>query len=188
MANIVLGVTGGIAAYKAADLTSKLVKAGHDVRVIMTASALQFIGPLTFQTLTKHQVYTGMFNDPFAEDVKHISLAQGADIAIIVPCTANVIGKLANGIADDMLTTVFMASRAKKLLAPAMNTAMYENPAYRRSVELLKGDGYLFIEPRVSLLACGDVGKGALAEVSDILERINKELGIPAEGTPDGTN
>ena len=172
MASILFGVTGGIAAYKAADIANKLVKAGHDIKVIMTRSAQEFITPLTFQTLTKHQVYTDMFNDPFAEDVKHISLAKWADVAVIAPCTANVIGKLANGIADDMLTTVIMATSTTKLICPAMNTAMYENAAVQRNLELLKGDGYCFVEPRESRLACGDVGKGALAETETIIEKI----------------
>jgi len=176
MANILLGITGGIAAYKAADLTGRFTKAGHEVRIIMTKSAKEFVAPLTFQTLTKHQVYGEMFDDPFAEDVKHISLAKFADIALIAPCTANVIGKLANGIADDMLTTVFMACQAKKIIAPAMNTAMYDNPAVQRNILQLTNDGYVFIEPRESLLACGDIGKGALADINDIVKRIEEEL------------
>ncbi|MDR0819712.1 MAG: bifunctional phosphopantothenoylcysteine decarboxylase/phosphopantothenate--cysteine ligase CoaBC [Oscillospiraceae bacterium] len=173
MSNIVLGVTGSIAAYKAADIANRLTKDGHAVSVIMTASAAEFITPLTFQTLTKKKVYTEMFDLIDYEDVKHISLAKAADLLLIAPATANIIGKLASGIADDMLSTVAMAVQNKPtLICPAMNTAMYENPAVQSNIEKLRSYGVHFVEPKEALLACGDVGKGALADVEVILETV----------------
>ncbi|MDR0570062.1 MAG: phosphopantothenoylcysteine decarboxylase [Clostridiales Family XIII bacterium] len=177
MKNILLGVTGSIAAYKAADLANQLTKAGYSVRVVMTRSAAEFVTPLTFQTLTKHKVHMDMF-EPFAyEDVRHISLAQEADLLLIAPATANIIGKLASGIADDMLSTVAMAVRgAPVLICPAMNTAMYENPVVRGNMEKLAALGYAFVEPKESRLACGDAGKGALADVEVIMGRVGELL------------
>ena len=170
---IVLGITGSIAAYKAAELANMLTKRGADVHVIMTAAAAKFITPLTFQTLTKHKVYVDMFEEIVYEDVRHISLAQKADILVIAPASANIIGKIANGIADDILSTVVMATRARVLICPAMNTAMYENPIVQSNLHKLSGLGYHFVQPRESLLACGDVGRGAMADVADILQEIN---------------
>jgi phosphopantothenoylcysteine decarboxylase/phosphopantothenoylcysteine decarboxylase/phosphopantothenate--cysteine ligase len=174
MKNILLGVTGSIAAYKAAEIARLFVKQGFSVRVVMTRNAQRFITPLTFQTLTKHRVYTDMFDGTFYEDVRHISLARGADIAVIAPATANIIGKLASGIADDMLSAVIMAvagCRPAKpvLVCPAMNTAMWENPVVQGNVGKLKDCGYFFAEPAESELACGDVGRGALASVDTIV-------------------
>ncbi|MDR3170217.1 MAG: phosphopantothenoylcysteine decarboxylase [Treponema sp.] len=173
MKNILLGVTGSIAAYKAAEIANILVKKGHTVHVIMTASAQRFITPLTFQTLTKNKVYTNMFDEIVYEDVRHISLAKNADCALIAPATANIIGKIASGIADDMLSTVIMALRNKPvLICPAMNTTMYENPVVQANIEKLTGLGYCFAEPKEALLACGDLGKGALADVDLIVNTV----------------
>jgi phosphopantothenoylcysteine decarboxylase/phosphopantothenoylcysteine decarboxylase/phosphopantothenate--cysteine ligase len=174
MKNIILGVSGSIAAYKAADIAGVLAKEGHFVHVIMTAAARKFITPLTFQTLTKNKVYYDMFDEIVYEDVRHISLAQKADIALIAPASANIIGKLASGIADDMLSTVFMALRNRPvIICPAMNTAMYENPAVQANIKKLAGYGYHFVEPRESRLACGDLGRGALAETGVIIEAVH---------------
>jgi len=174
--DVILGVTGSVAAYKAAEIASMLNKEGKDVHVIMTKSAEKFVTPLTFQSLTKHKVYTDMFEEIIYEDIRHISLAQRADIFVIAPASANIIGKIANGIADDMLTTVVMATKAPVLICPAMNTAMYENPIVQSNIDKLTKLGYQIVQPKESLLACGDLGKGALADVSDILSAINKIL------------
>ena len=177
MKHIILGVTGSIAAYKAAELANLFTKDGHAVNVIMTKSACQFITPITFQTLTKRKVYTEQFDEFQYEDVRHISLAQQADVALIAPATANIIGKLASGIADDMLTTVLMAVQGKPvLIAPAMNTAMYENPITQDNIAKLSRYGYQFIEPKESRLACGDLGRGALADVAVIAARVSELL------------
>jgi phosphopantothenoylcysteine decarboxylase/phosphopantothenoylcysteine decarboxylase/phosphopantothenate--cysteine ligase len=171
--NIILGITGSIAAYKGAELANLLTREGHSVHVIMTAASQKFVSALSFQTLTKNKVYTDMFDEFFYEDVRHISLARKADLAVIAPASANFIGKLASGIADDMLTTVIMAAADKPvLICPAMNTAMYENPIVRGNIERLAGLGYQFVEPREGRLACGDLGKGALADVETIARAI----------------
>jgi phosphopantothenoylcysteine decarboxylase/phosphopantothenoylcysteine decarboxylase/phosphopantothenate--cysteine ligase len=184
MKNIILGVCGSIAAYKAADLANTLTKEGHAVHVIMTAAARQFITPITFQTLTKNKVHTDMFDEIIFEDVRHISLAQKADLALIAPATANIIGKLASGIADDMLTTVIMAMQKKPVvICPAMNTAMYENPITRDNIKKLSGYGYQFVEPREARLACGDSGKGALADLDTIIAATRRLL---EQGQQDG--
>jgi phosphopantothenoylcysteine decarboxylase/phosphopantothenoylcysteine decarboxylase/phosphopantothenate--cysteine ligase len=167
--NIVLGVTGSIAAYKSAEIASLLTKAGISVHVVMTAAAQKFITPLTFQTLTKHKVYTDMFEEIFCEDVRHISLAKNTDAVLVAPATANIIAKLAAGIASDCLTTVALAAWQKPLLiAPAMNTAMWENPATRDNIAKLKTRGVHIIDPAEARLACGDLGKGAMASPSAI--------------------
>jgi phosphopantothenoylcysteine decarboxylase/phosphopantothenoylcysteine decarboxylase/phosphopantothenate--cysteine ligase len=144
----------------------------------MTAAAAKFITPLTFQTLTKNKVYVDMFEEIIYQDVRHISLAQRADCFLIAPATANIIGKIASGIADDMLSTVVMAVKNKPvIICPAMNTAMYENKITQSNIEKLCGYGYQFVEPKESRLACGDVGKGALADTEDILNAIKLALG-----------
>ncbi len=177
MKNIVLGVTGSIAAYKAADIANSLTKQGYSVNVIMTDAARKFITPLTFQTLTKNKVHTDMFADYEPDKVHHISLARGADLMLIAPASADIIAKLACGICDDMLSTVCLALRGTPvLICPAMNTAMYENPATQRNMKTLADQGVQFIEPKAALLACGDTGKGALADVADIVEAVNKLL------------
>jgi len=169
--NIVLGVTGSISAYKAADIANGLTKLGHNVDVILTESGSKIITPLTLQTLSKNKVYTDMFEEITPKEVKHISLAEKVDIVLIAPATANIIGKIAGGIADDFLSTVVMAAapQAEMYIAPAMNTNMYENPIVQENISKLKGLGYRFIEPKESLLACGTVGKGALADVDKII-------------------
>jgi len=161
---IVLGVSGGIAAYKACELVSRLKKLNADVHVIMTASAAKFVTPLTFQSLSLNQVAVDMFDTPNYWEIEHISLAKLADVIVIAPATANIIGKLANGIADDMLSTTIMATKAKVLIAPAMNTNMYENPVLQRNIKILSELGYIMIPPAEGRLACGDVGKGKMAE------------------------
>jgi phosphopantothenoylcysteine decarboxylase/phosphopantothenoylcysteine decarboxylase/phosphopantothenate--cysteine ligase len=173
MKNILLGVTGSIAAYKAADLANQITKIGYNVEVVMTESAMKFITPLTLQALTKNKVYTDMFDEITPSEIKHISLAKKADVCVVAPATANIIGKLANGISDDFLSAVIMAANGKPVfIAPAMNTNMYENPIVQENLEKLKRYGYIIIEPKESMLACGDLGKGAMADVSEIMDRI----------------
>lgn len=176
--NVLLGVTGSIAAYKAAEITSRLTKQGHNVDVILTESGSRFITPLTLQTLSKNKVYMDMFEEIVPSEVKHISLAKKADLVLIAPATANIIGKIAGGIADDFLSTVVMAAanHTPVYIAPAMNTNMYENPIVQENIEKLKVGGYHFIDPKASLLACGDLGKGALADVEEILDVVTKAL------------
>ena len=176
--NILLGVTGSIAAYKAADITSRLTKLGHNVDVVLTESGSRIITPITLQTLSKNKVYTDMFEERTPNEVKHISLAKKADVVLIAPATANIIGKIANGIADDFLSTVVMAAanHTPVYIAPAMNTNMYENPIVQDNIKKLKSFGYRFIEPKESLLACGDLGRGALADVDEIVEIIEGSI------------
>ncbi|EPY2308844.1 MULTISPECIES: bifunctional phosphopantothenoylcysteine decarboxylase/phosphopantothenate--cysteine ligase CoaBC [Clostridium] len=167
---VVLGVTGGIASYKALDIVSKLKKLNYDVNVIMTKSALQFIHPLPFQSLSGNMVSKDMFEEPKAFEIQHISLAKKADMILVAPATANIIGKVANGIADDMLSTTIMAATCPVVFVPAMNTNMYKNPIVKNNIEKLKGFGYEFINPISGRLACGDVGEGKMADTEDILE------------------
>lgn len=173
---VVIGVTGGIAVYKALDIISALKKQNVEVKVIMTESAQQFVTPLAFQSLSQNMVITDMFSEPKAWEIQHISLAQWADIVLVAPATANVIGKVANGISDDMLSTTIMATEAKVIFAPAMNTKMYQNKIVQDNINKLKDYGYGFIEPSSGRLACGDIGKGKLANVSDIVDRVLLEL------------
>lgn len=176
--NIVLGVTGSISAYKAADITSRLAKKGHDVHVILTEGGSKFITPLTLQTLSKNKVHTEFFEEGIPKEVKHIDLAQNADVIVIAPASANIMGKIAHGIADDLLSATVMAGAnlAPVYLVPAMNTNMYENPIVQENVEKLRSLGYRFIEPKESMLACGVTGKGALADVDEIVEIIEGSL------------
>jgi len=167
---IILGVTGGIAVYKAAELVRLLVKAGADVHVIMTKAAQQFVAPLTFQTLSGNPVHSELFNLIEEQEIGHISLAEKAELFLIVPATANFVGKLASGIADDLLTTTVMATRAPVLIAPAMNTAMYQNPIYRENEGKLLRYGYHFVAPATGMLACGWEGEGKLQDPAVILE------------------
>lgn len=169
---ILLGVTGGIAAYKSASLASRLVKAGAEVRVIMTEHATNFINPITFETLTGHKCITDTFDRNFEFQVEHVSLAKKADVIMVAPATANIIAKLAHGLADDMLTTTILASHAPKLIAPAMNTGMYENPVTQDNLALLKKYGMKVIEPAAGHLACGDEGKGKMPEPEILYEHI----------------
>ena len=173
---VLLGVTGGIAAYKMANVASGLRKAGATVHVIMTENATKFITPLTFETLTNNRCVVDTFARDFQYDVKHISLAKAADLILIAPATANVIAKLANGLADDMLTTTVLAAKCKKLVAPAMNTAMLENPITQDNIARLRRYGFGIIEPAVGMLACKDVGSGKLPEPETLLDCIAMEL------------
>ena len=173
---VVIGVTGGIAVYKALDVISALRKKDIEVHVIMTESASKFVNPLTFQSISQNMVVTDMFAEPKAWEIQHISLAQKADLMLVAPATANIIGKISNGIADDMLSTTIMATTGKVLIAPAMNTNMYENKIVQNNISKLKDFGYKFIEPASGRLACGDVGIGKLADVNTIVERVLEEL------------
>ncbi len=173
---VVLGVTGGIASYKALDIVSKLKKLNYDINIIMTKSALKFIQPLPFQSLSGNMVSKDMFEEPKAFEIQHISLAKKADMILVAPATANIIGKVANGIADDMLSTTIMAATSTVVFAPAMNTNMYNNPIVQNNIEKLRKLGYKFIEPTSGRLACGDVGEGKLADTEDIVEIVDSML------------
>lgn len=178
--NIVLGITGGIAAYKAADLASKLTQAGAVVDVVMTKSAQELITPITFRAITHRSVVTGMFDTPIKSgeySIEHISLALKADIIVIAPATANTIAKIAAGIADDILTCTILAAKAPILVAPAMNVNMYENQVTQENVAKLKARGFFVIGPASGMLACGDVGMGRMVETEVIVEAIKKILG-----------
>ena len=169
---VVIVVSGGIAVYKACDVVSRLKKLNANVHVIMTKSATEFVTPLTFQSLSQNYVVSDMFEEPKTWDVEHISLAKKADVFLIAPATANVIGKVANGIADDMLTTTVMATTGKVLIAPAMNTNMYRNPILQRNISILKELGYNFVDPDSGRLACGDIGEGKLASPEKIVDAV----------------
>ena len=173
---VVLGITGGIAAYKMANVASSLRKTGADVHVIMTKNATQFITPLTFETLTNNRCIVDTFDRNFQYDVAHISLAKAADLILIAPATANVIAKLAHGQADDMLTTTVLAAKCRKLVAPAMNTAMLENPITQDNLKRLEHYGFGIIQPAVGLLACKDVGSGKLPEPDILVDAVLREL------------
>lgn len=170
--NILLGVTGGIAVYKACDLTSKLTQAGANVRVMMTSGAVKFVSPLTFQALSRNEVYLDTFEEKDPNKIAHIDVADWADLILIAPTTANTLGKMANGIADDMLTSTLLATTAPVYIAPAMNVDMYKHPAVIQNIQKLADWGYLFIEPGAGYLACGYVGKGRLEEPLKIIEVI----------------
>ena len=169
---IVLGVTGGIAAYKSAMLTSLLVKSGADVQVIMTEHAKEFISPLTFEALTNRRCLTDTFDRNHEYSTEHISVAKQADAVIVAPATANVIAKLAHGIADDMLTTTILACKCPKIIAPAMNTGMYENPVTQDNLVLLEKYGMTVVAPATGRLACGDTGKGKMPEPEELLQYV----------------
>lgn len=169
---VVLGVSGGIAAYKACDIVSKLRKEDINVNVIMTKHAAEFVSALTFQSLSQNSVAVDMFDQVENWDIEHISLAKKADVFLIAPATANIIGKIANGIADDMLSTTVMATKAPVLIAPAMNTNMYENTITQTNISKLKSLDYKFIEPRYGRLACGDIGQGKLADTDLIVDSV----------------
>jgi phosphopantothenoylcysteine decarboxylase/phosphopantothenate--cysteine ligase len=170
--NIVMGVSGGIASYKAVDVVSRLKKAGATVSVIMTESAAKFVMPLTFREISGNPVVVTMWDEPKQWNVEHIALASRADLFLIAPATANIIGKIAGGIADDMLSTTVMATRAPVMLAPAMNTNMYLNPIVQENIEKLRGLGYQIIEPGYGMLACGVEGPGRLPEPADIVRQV----------------
>ncbi|WP_243289924.1 bifunctional phosphopantothenoylcysteine decarboxylase/phosphopantothenate--cysteine ligase CoaBC [Bacillus sp. FJAT-47783] len=182
--NILLCVTGGIAVYKSAQLTSKLSQKGANVRVMMTQSAQKFVTPLTFQALSRHDVYVDTFEEKHPEVIAHIDLADWADLVLVAPATANIIGKMANGIADDMITTTLLATTAPVWVAPAMNVHMYDHPAVKRNISTLARDGYQFIEPSEGFLACGYVGKGRLEEpekIVGLMEQYFERLATPSK-------
>lgn len=174
--SIIIGVSGGIAAYKTAYLVSALSKTAADVNVIMTENACEFIRPIVFETLTGNKCYVDTFDRNFNFDVEHISLAKKADVFLVAPATANVIAKIANGIADDMLTTTFLASKCKKIISPAMNTAMFENQITQNNIAKLKEYGIDVIEPQSGLLACGDTGTGKMPEPGYLFDVIEREI------------
>lgn len=170
--SIVVGVCGGIAAYKAVDVVSRLIKLGFDVDVIMTENASKFVAPLTFQSISGNPVIVGMFEKPDQWNIAHISLAEKADLVVIIPATANIIGKVANGIADDMLSTTIMATKAKVVFFPAMNTNMFENKIFQLNLEKLRALGYQTVSPDSGRMACGTIGIGRLPEPEKIVEHI----------------
>lgn len=174
--NILLGISGGIAAFKSAQLASMLKKSGANVFAVMTENAQKFITPLTFETLTNNEVATDTFMRGGNFDVQHVSLAKKADIAVIAPATANIIAKFANGIADDMLSTTYLALKCPVIIAPAMNTAMYEHPATQNNIKILRERGNIVLNTGEGILACGDSGKGRMAEPQDILFEIENAL------------
>lgn len=173
---VVIGVSGGIAAYKAIEVVNQLHKDGYNVEVIMTESAQEFVTPLTFKTMSHNPVVTDMFSRIDKHDTKHIDMAKAADVFVIVPATANVIGKIASGIADDMLTTTVVAARSPVLIFPAMNTFMYENPIVQDNINKLKRFGYHVYGTASGGLACGDIGSGKLIDWQIIVEEIKKFL------------
>lgn len=175
---VVLGVTGSIAAYKIANLASSLVKKGADVHVIMTKNATNFINPITFESLTGNKCLVDTFDRNFEFSVKHVSLAKMADVFMVAPASANVIGKIAGGIADDMLTTTIMACKCHKIISPAMNTNMFENPIVQNNIQKLKDYGYEIIEPASGYLACGDTGAGKMPEPVVLESYIMKEIAM----------
>ncbi|MDD4120174.1 MAG: bifunctional phosphopantothenoylcysteine decarboxylase/phosphopantothenate--cysteine ligase CoaBC [Clostridia bacterium] len=173
---ILLGVTGGIAAYKSCEIVSRFIKLGYEVRVIMTENATEFVTPLTFETLSLNRVVTNTFDKTREFETEHISYAKMASAFLVAPATANLIGKIASGIADDMLTTTILATKAPIYICPAMNTAMYENSAHQENLKKLKKMGYKIIDPIDGRLACGDVGKGKMAEPETIVSIVDSDL------------
>ncbi|CAM2868623.1 phosphopantothenoylcysteine decarboxylase [Erysipelothrix tonsillarum] len=177
MKTILLGVSGSISAYKSADLANELTKRGYDVHVLMTSASQAFITPLTLQSLTKNAVHTDILQEENPQKIMHIDLVKSADLLLIAPATANIIAKIAHGIADDMVSTTTLAVHdIPRIIAPAMNTYMYENEATQANLACLKQRGWMEIEPRSALLACGDLGKGALAQVEDIVDYVSNLL------------
>lgn len=187
MKSVLLGISGSIAAYKAADIANELVKSGCEVDVVMTKAACEFITPLTMQTITKRKTNTDMFDEIVPSEVRHISLAQKTEVFLVAPASADIIAKFAYGIADDFLSTIALAlpRDTPKIIAPAMNTAMWENVIVQENISRLKRAGFSIIEPREARLACGDVGKGALADVSLIVNAAKAALGTDAAADAD---
>jgi len=169
---VLLGVSGGIAAYKSASLVRKLRELGATVRVVMTKNATQFVTPLTFQTLSGNAVYVEMFKPMKEGNVEHVSLGEAADLVLVAPATANIIGKVVSGIADDMLSTTIMSARGPVLFAPSMHSRMYENPVVKGNIEKLKQLGYHFVGPGVGKLARGEIGVGRMAKIEDIVAKV----------------
>jgi len=177
MSLIALGIGGGIGAYKAVEVARGLQKEGHDVVAVMTRNARRFVGPLTFEAITRREVLFNQFAPGANADIEHISIASSIDLLVVAPATANVIGKFANGIADDFLSSLYVATKAPVLLAPAMNTNMLEHPAVQSNLDRLAGHGVMFVDPGAGYLACGWIGKGRLAEPSDIVAAAVQVLG-----------
>lgn len=178
MKNIILGVSGSISAYKAADITNRLMDQTYSVNVVMTKASTSFITPLTLQALSKNPVYTDVLQEQNPSEIVHIALPQKADCILIAPATANIIGKIANGIADDMLSTMVLAlDSIPKLIAPAMNNMMYDNNTVQTNLKVLEKRGWIVIEPRIANLACGTYAKGALANVDDIVHSVVSIIG-----------
>ena len=180
--HIVIGVCGGVAAYKACDLVSKLSKKNYEIKVVLTQNAQEFVRPIVFESLSKNKCEISLFDETNEDPIAHITLAKWADIMVLVPATANVIAKVVHGIADDIVTTTFLACFRKKLICPAMNVHMYENEVTQRNIQLAKELGYHFVEPVVGHLACNDTGKGKLADVEDIVKAIDAEFEQPLKG------
>ena len=176
---IILGITGGIAAYKMAEVTRRLVEAGVEVHVMMTRAAQEFITPLTLQTLSGHSVHTELFNLTQEHEIGHISLADRADLILIAPASANILAKVAHGICDDLITTVVCATQAPVIFAPAMNVHMWENSITQENVVKLRKHGYLLLEPDAGFLACGYTGKGRLPDSDALIQEIEKSLSSP---------
>jgi len=175
--NIILGVTASIAIYKACDIVRRLKSEGLSVIVVMTKEAEELIKPIVFQSLSGNKVYRGgLFEEPEAWEIEHIALAEKADLVLVAPATANIIGKISGGICDDLLTCTIAATKAKVILAPAMNENMFKNKITQGNIEKLKSLGYKFVEPRLGKLACGKVGVGCLAEVEEIVKAVKKNL------------
>lgn len=175
--NIILGVTASIAIYKACDLVRRLRELGFFVTVVMTPEAEELIRPIVFQSLSGEKVYCGLFNGSAAWEIEHVSLADKADLILVAPATANIIGKIASGICDDLLTCAISASKAPVIICPAMNENMYKNKITQRNIGGLKSLGYRFIEPREGKLACGETGIGCLAEIGDIVKEVKRIVG-----------
>ncbi|KXT75133.1 Phosphopantothenoylcysteine decarboxylase / Phosphopantothenoylcysteine synthetase [Streptococcus sp. DD10] len=178
MAHITIAVTGSISAYKSADLVSRLTKMGHQITVLMTKAATSFITPLTFQVLSKNDVHLDIMAEPYADKVNHIEIGKETDLFIVIPATANTLARLANGFADNMVTSTALAlpNHVKKIIAPAMNTKMYDHPATQTNLNKLESYGYHIIAPREAILACGDNGRGALADLDTIINVIKEKL------------
>ena len=174
--NVILGVTASVAIYKACDIVRRLKEANLSVQVVMTPEAQELIRPVVFQSLSGNKVFRGMFDEPEVWEIEHISLADSADIVLIAPATANIIGKIASGISDDLLSCVVSATKAPVLIAPAMNENMYKNKITQENIKKLKACGYKFVGPRQGKLACGKVGIGCLAQVEDIVREVKKYL------------
>jgi phosphopantothenoylcysteine decarboxylase/phosphopantothenate--cysteine ligase len=174
--NVILGVSASVAIYKSCDIIRRLKDEGCEVTVVMTAEAQELIKPVLFQSLSGNKVYCGLFDSPESWEIEHISLADKADCVLVAPATANIIGKIASGISDDLLTCVICATKAPVLVAPAMNENMYKNKITQGNIEKLRSSGYKFIEPRTGKLACGKMGVGCLAEVEEIIKEVKKIL------------
>src|SRR5258706_12910858 len=182
MATVVLGVTGCIGAYKACEVLRELQKRAVDVQVVMTQAATRFVAPMTFEALSRHAVFIDQWALGEQGDIRHISLADAAQVLLVAPATANILGKFARGIADDALSTLYLATKAKVVVAPAMNVNMFDHPAVRENLDILRARGVRIVEPGSGYLACGWLGRGRLAEPADIVSAAMEGLGLTASG------